>query len=689
MKRQLLASASLCAVAPVFATVFATAAAAQECPPVTVADPMGIAAGAYPQQYDLAEFQSLASCALTFQENPAIGELNARITGNPAELPPVAERLPEEPLVVAPYAKIGAYGGVLDGLSNATEAGTSDLLSVRHVNLVRFSDDLQTIVPNVAKSWEWNDDFTELTFTLRRGHKWSDGAPFTAEDVAFWYNDVTMNKGLVEKPRDLWFAGGEPFTVEAVDEVTVKFTMAAPKPGLLASFATDFAQPFLPRHFFGPFHPDVSPDADEKAKALGFESGYALINFYYGASDWKDVPSPYLKDPAKIPSLPAAVAPTLESHITVEDTTEGRRVVANPYFHMVDTAGNQLPYFNEMAELYVNENEVRILKMVNGEIDYKSQSITLPDAPTLLDGQESGGYVVDLRPQIASPTITFNLTDPDMGKRALFSEKDWRLAMSTAINRDEINSVAYFDLGEPKQMLTFAPTPAFATEEQASFATEYDPDGAKAKLDALGVVDKDGDGWRDLPDGAPLTLNIQFATQGVATAVIELVAQHWQDVGVNATIKEVTPDEYRAAQSANELSVHVWLHGAPIPVLLGDPQPFIAPFGSYFFLRNGMLWAQYLETDGKEGVEPPAWVGEWKDLVLEWQQHLPGSPESDDLGAKLIEAQLDQLVFIGLVEAPNPIYHSTKLENFETPKTWSYEYYRVYPYRPQQWSLTE
>ena len=96
-----------------------------------------------------------------------------------------------------------------------------------------------------------------------------------------------------------------------------------------------------------------------------------------------------------------------------------------------------------------------------------------------------------------------------------------------------------------------------------------------------------------------------------------------------------------------------------------------------------------VETDGKEGVEPPAWVGEWKDLVLEWQQHLPGSPESDDLGAKLIEAQLDQLVFIGLVEAPNPIYHSTKLENFETPKTWSYEYYRVYPYRPQQWSLTE
>ena len=89
---------------------------------------------------------------MTFSENPAAKELNGKIQGNP-ELPPVAERLPEEPLVVAPYESIGKYGGTFDALSNATEAGTSDFLSTRHVNLVRYSDDLQTIVPNVAKSW--------------------------------------------------------------------------------------------------------------------------------------------------------------------------------------------------------------------------------------------------------------------------------------------------------------------------------------------------------------------------------------------------------------------------------------------------------------------------------------------------------------------------------------------------------
>ena len=158
MKRFQLIGAAVAALAVAAPqTVFAA-----DCPAVTVGDDL-VSKAAFPEQFELAEFQSLGNCTLSFSENPEIGALNARIAGNPEDLAPVAERLPEEPLVVAPYEEIGVYGGVLDGMSNATEAGTSDLLSVRHVNLVRFSDDLVTIVPNVAKSWTWNDDFTELT----------------------------------------------------------------------------------------------------------------------------------------------------------------------------------------------------------------------------------------------------------------------------------------------------------------------------------------------------------------------------------------------------------------------------------------------------------------------------------------------------------------------------------------------
>ena len=133
------------------------------CKAITVSNMMGVSDGAYPQQFELEEFEKLAKCELSFSENPDIKTQNDRIRGN-GSLVDVADRLPSEPLVVVPYDSIGQYGGTLRMLANATESGTSDLLSIRHVNFVRFSDDLQTIVPNVAKAWEWNSDFTELTF---------------------------------------------------------------------------------------------------------------------------------------------------------------------------------------------------------------------------------------------------------------------------------------------------------------------------------------------------------------------------------------------------------------------------------------------------------------------------------------------------------------------------------------------
>lgn len=134
------------------AAIILPGAALANCPAISVADMGGVAAGAYPQQYELSEFQDAAGCTMEFSGNPDAAALNARIRGN-GDLPDLADRIPAEPLVVVPYEGVGKYGGTLDVLSNATEAGTSDFLSVRHVNLTRYLDDLQTIVPNVAKSW--------------------------------------------------------------------------------------------------------------------------------------------------------------------------------------------------------------------------------------------------------------------------------------------------------------------------------------------------------------------------------------------------------------------------------------------------------------------------------------------------------------------------------------------------------
>ncbi len=679
MKLKLLASAVIWSFA-------STAQAA--CPAVTVADSMGVPEGKYRQQYELSEFQSLANCTLTFNGNPDAKALNARIRGNPA-LPSLAERLPEEPLVVAPYDVIGKYGGTFDVLSNATEAGTSDFLSVRHVNLVRYSDDLQTVVPNIAKDWKWNDDFTQLTFFLRKGHKWSDGAPFTAEDVKYWYDNLALNPDIMAKPKDYVLVAGERMTVDVIDPQTVRFNLPGPKPGLIAHFATSFAQGFQPKHFLGKWDPKLNPDADAMAQAAGFENGLAVISAYYGNSDWTDTPSPLLSKPAEVANLPADVIPTLESHITISDTTEGRHLVANPYFHMVDTAGNQLPYISEQDEVYINENEVRILKLVNAEVDYKEQSLQLDSAPLLMENQEKGDYTIDLRPEITISTFAFNVTSEDLEKRKLFGDLRFRQAMSVAINREEVNEVSYFDLGEPKQYIGFSPRPDFVDKKWEQHFAQYDPDLAKSLLDEIGMKDTDGDGFRELPNGDKIVLNLQFSIQGIPASVVELVGQHWSEVGVQTTAKEVTPDEFRSAQSSNKLDVTMWRKGQPVAIVLGNNELWVPPYSDYFGSRTGMLWAEWVDSKGASGVEPPEFA---KQLIADidvFQSAAAGTPESNKAGARLVENLAGNLLFIGTVKAPAPIYHRNALKNFHAFTTHSYEYYRSYPYRGVQWFLDE
>ena len=663
-------------------------AALAACPAVTVADSQGVAAGAFPQQYELAEFQSAASCTMAFTANPDIEALNADIQGNPA-LPALADRLPEEPLVMVPYDTIGKHGGQLDVLSNATEAGTSDFLSVRHVNLVRFSDDLQTIVPNVAKGWKWNDDFSQLTFFLRKGHKWSDGAPFTAHDVKFWYDDLNFDTNVIEKPKDYLLAGGEKMNVVVVNDQEVRFEMAAPKPGFLSHFATHFAQPFQPKHFLGKYHPAHSADADAEAAKLGFANGYELVNFYHGQSDWTDTPSPMLRDLDKSKTLPYATQPTLESHIYISDTTEGRKLVANPYFFQVDTAGNQLPYISRQDEVYINENQVRILKVTSGEVDYKSQSLQLPDAPAMLENQDKGGYKVDLRPEITLGVFAFNVTSEDPEKRKVFGDLRFRQAMSLAMNRAEMNETVFFGLGTPQQYVGFSPLPEFVDASWKNHMADFDPAKAKTLLDDVGMKDVDGDGFRELPNGDPITLNLQFATQGASQAVVEFVGQNWADVGVKTQVKEVTPDEYRSAQSANKLDVMIWRKSQPLAIVLGNAELWFPPFENYFGVRTGMEWAKWVDSSGAEGVEPPAYVKELSSDIEAFQATDQGSQEFKDLGNRLVKNMTENLLFIGTVNAPAPMIRHNKLQNFTQFKTHSYEYYRTYPYRPTQWWLDE
>jgi len=307
----------------------------------------------------------------------------------------------------------------------------------------------------------------------------------------------------------------------------------------------------------------------------------------------------------------------------------------------------------------------------------------------LMENQERGDFTVDLKPEVALGTFAFNVTSEDLEKRKVFGDVRFRKAMSIAMNRDEINEVVYFGLGKPAQYIAFSPTPSFVSEELENYATMFDPAAANALLDEVGLVDKDGDGMRELPNGDPLVLNLQVATQGISVKLVELVGQNWKDVGINNTVKEVTTDEFRSAMSANQLDVTMYAKGQPLAVILGNAEVFQPPFDNYFNLRSGMLWGEYIDTKGASGVKPPEYVYQMMEDINAFQGAVVGTDESNKLGERLVKNMVENLLFIGTVKAVAPIYHSNKLKNVTEFLTQSYAYYRAYPYRPTQWYLDE
>ena len=261
--------------------------------------------------------------------------------------------------------------------------------------------------------------------------------------------------------------------------------------------------------------------------------------------------------------------------------------------------------------------------------------------------------------------------------------------MSIALDRNEINDVAYYGMGVVEQFVGISPAPDFVPDAIKMHMTQYDPDGANALLDEVGLKDVDGDGFRELPNGAAFAMNIDYATQGIGGVEVELVARMWNDVGVKTNFKEVTPDEYRGSQSSNALDVHAWDKGQPLAIIAGNPETFKAPFGNYFNHTQGMLWAAYIDSDGSDGVEPPQWVYDLSDGIDKFQSYELGTAESNEWGEKITTMLTEQTLLIGTVKAPFPTYHRNALKNFTQFKTTSYEYYRTYPYLATQWWLDE
>jgi peptide/nickel transport system substrate-binding protein len=593
----------------------------------------------------------------------------------------VTERLPEEPLVVVPYDEIGKYGGQLEGLSLGPESGNSEYLSWRHANLVRYAEDLETIVPNLVKDFSVNDELTEFTFTLRKGHKWSDGQPFTTADVQFWWEDIILNKELTPEVPAVWTFGGEPMTVEIVDDVTFKFITAAPAPGMMPWLARTWILSAAPRHWLEPKHIKYNPDINDEAVAEGKANWVDYFYTFHG--EWMDSVHRWTEG-----------LPRLEAWVIVEETPEYQMAVANPYYFKVDTAGQQLPYADRSRENYSQDAQVLQLKVINGEIDQKAQTLAFKDAPVYKEHEADGNYKAYLSPSGSDGmNVAFNCTSKDPVLRELFSNPDFNFAMSIALDRAEFNKVICF--GECEEINTgvpIHPSASFAKPEWYTKAIEYDPEKAGQMLDALGLDKKDSEGFRLRSDGKRLVIFANYTIQSMSSEAMALIKSYWEAVGVKVELKEIATEAYRSLVANEDHDLASFTSGGTLePSFLANQYRFYPPFGDPILEPQcGLKYLEWYKTGGASGEEPSEDMKRLYELTDQFKQSLPGTDEYVKLGQEIGDIHSRNMYLIGIIgPTPSVQIASNRIGNYVPAKISAFEFYREYPYRPDQWFIKE
>jgi peptide/nickel transport system substrate-binding protein len=524
-----------------------------------------------------------------YKEAPALAELVKA-----GKLPPVDKRLPENPLVVPVVEKTGEYGGVWRR-AFLGPADYNNYVRVVFDALFRFSPDGAKIEPKIAESAEPSADFKVWTIKLRKGSRWSDGQPFGADDILFWYNDVLLNKELTPTlPGWIKSPDGTAAKVEKVDDNTVRFTYAAPATLFLTAVANQdgadrtFAM-FLPAHYLQKFHPTYTPKAEVEAaaKAAGFKTWTEL--FANKNAPWENPERPTM----------GAWAPTSRASDPVLTL---RR---NPYYIGADKDGNQLPYIDEVRFTYFADVQALNLAAIAGNFDMQERHIIMTNYPVLKDQEKTGKYRVITWPTFggADAVIAINQTytaDPEMGK--VMAMKDFRVALSLAINRDQIKESVFLGLGEPRQPVPAPWHPYYPGDEWAKKWTAFDRAQANKMLDGIGLNKKDGNGIRLMPSGKPATIEISVVPAfGAWPDVALLVSKDWEAVGVKTIVQIRERALHFKMNENNELMAEIWNEDTSAFPYTGNakPDPRNAPI-----LTIGPLWRRWYATGGKDGQEP-------------------------------------------------------------------------------------
>ena len=519
-----------------------------------------------------------------YKEAPMLAELVRQ-----GLLPAVAERLPQDPLVVQPVEEIGQYGG---DWRHVTLSPTSSWINRRtgYEPLVRYALDATSIAPNIASGWSVVDDGKTYIFTLREGMKWSDGAAFSADDVTFWYQDRLLNEELTPSfPR--WLTTeGERVNVVKVNDYEVRFEFSAPY-GVFLNWIAQSDTLFSPKSYLEQFHPSYV--SAETLSALAAENGFEFWYQFFGQQDH------IATNPERPVIKPWKLASSGEQQVILE---------RNPYYWKVDTEGNQLPYLDRRVVSLISETEVLNIKTMAGEYDAQLDFLPPSNFTLFMENREAGDYRVLKHKGGESGLALFpnqTLKD-DQILAELFRDAQFRTALSLAINRDEVKEILYLGVADPVETVLFSSSMWGSQEanEIIDRLYSYDPDRANVLLDELGLQERTEDGFRIRSDGKVLEITIDVPTAfSELVDGVELVKDYWEKIGIKTFVKSEKFELFVLRTRASEAQVAAFEMNRIGWV--ADPRSYVPVSPDTYW---GPQYSQWYLSDGKMGVEPPSEV---------------------------------------------------------------------------------
>ncbi|MDB5815065.1 MAG: a2 [Rhodocyclales bacterium] len=614
--------------------------------------------------------------AFAFTQAPALDALV-----KDKKLPPLEQRLPSKPEVVKPLTKTGTYGGTLRTAMRASSDQNSITRLIGVEGLTRWSMDFNKPLPNVAESWTMSPDASEYTFKLRKGMRWSDGTPFTSDDVLFAMNDLVYNKQFFTLTPDQYVVKDQGAVVTAPDASTVVFKFPGPNLAFPEQLATGLGQhpAMYQKKYCSQFHPKYNPKIADLLASEKVKDWSSLLRLKCGD----------IELPARWGNLDR---PTLDPWLLKEPYSgSATRVVLerNPYFWQVDDKGQQLPYIDKIQLQVISDVETMVLATINGQLDYQHRHIyPIQNRPVLSENAAKANYKVLTFPGTAASALGMylNQTTKDAKLRKLIRQKDFRVALSYGIDRKEVNDIVYLGQSVPWQTGPVKES-RWYNEKLGTQYLNYDVKLANQMLDKLGLTTRDADGYRQYPEGGRIRMNtIVSLAQTAQIDGLELIRKQWAKIGIEMLVLSSERSLFydRASNNDYDISVDQISGGYDINF---NPRSVLSI--NLTESRVSIPWTRWALSGGKQGEEPSESMKKRLALYDKFQV-AKTQAEADGYFKEILAIAADEFETIGVVRTyGETAIRSNRLQNVYEKMLASWTYPNPSPALPQQWFFSK